>query len=282
MKRRLIAVSVLFGLSLSVVAQVAGPRWTYSPADLGGTIQESIESLETKDSAVQTQLSGALTTSNLADSAVTSAKISDGNVSNSDLAASSVTSAKIADGNVSNADLAANSVTSAKMADGNVSNADIAADAVTSSKIASGAVSNTEYALYSIGESNVVVKGSGLNLMRYAMATWSFAANGGATNSDTGGGSLSCIIPSGAVIWDGYVDVTTAITPTNSIFSFGLNGTNRDILEMTSSFQVARHAILPLGTAATSLKATNNLNVRYYITTEPATAGAATVYIRYF
>lgn len=93
---------------------------------------------------------------------------------------------------------------------------------------------------------------------------------------------LSCTVPSGAVIWDGYINVSTPVTPTNSIFSFGLNGTNRDLLNMTTLVASARYDILPLGSSVSSLLATNNLLVRYYITTVAATAGVVDIVFSYF
>lgn len=68
---------------------------------------------------------GWLTEWDIADSAVTSAKIADGTIVAGDLADGAVTSAKILDGTIVAGDLASNSVTSAK----------IASSAVTTSKI---------------------------------------------------------------------------------------------------------------------------------------------------
>lgn len=217
--KRIIIVGLLM-LGMNVRAQIAGPRWTYSPADLGGTIQENIESLETRALALE------------ADSSVTTDRIAD--------------------------------------------------DAVTTDKIAANAVTTTDIIDAAVTEAKIQDAASGLNIMRYGKASWSVASNGGATNSDTGGGALSCLVPSGAIIWDGFVEVTTPITPTNSIFSFGIGGTNRDLLAMTTMVAVARDQILPTGTAASSVKATNNLFIRYYITTVAATAGAVNIYFSYF
>jgi hypothetical protein len=69
-----------------------------------------------------------ITVNELADNAVTSAKIVNGTIVTADLADSSVTSAKITDGTIVTADLADNSVTTAKIAD----------DAVSLSKLANG------------------------------------------------------------------------------------------------------------------------------------------------
>lgn len=62
---------------------------------------------------------GTISSAGLADNAVTTAKITDLNVTTGKLAADSVTSAKIKDGEVGTVDLAANAVTAAKIAAGN-------------------------------------------------------------------------------------------------------------------------------------------------------------------
>src|SRR5919109_121099 len=69
-------------------------------------------------------------TTDIADSAVTGAKIGSGQVKNSDLGGNAVTSGKIADGQVFGSDIAAVTIGSADLAD----------SAVTSSKLAGGAV----------------------------------------------------------------------------------------------------------------------------------------------
>ena len=69
-------------------------------------------------------------TTDIADSAVTSAKIGSGQVKNTDIGNNAVTSGKIADGQVFGSDIAAVTIGSS----------DIADSAVTSSKLAGGAV----------------------------------------------------------------------------------------------------------------------------------------------
>jgi hypothetical protein len=69
-------------------------------------------------------------TTDIADSAVTGAKIGSGQVKNSDIAGNAVTSAKIADGQVFSSDIAAVTIGATDLAD----------SAVTTSKLAGGAV----------------------------------------------------------------------------------------------------------------------------------------------
>lgn len=73
---------------------------------------------------------GCIGTTDLANNAVTSAKIGNGQVHNSDIGSSAVTSAKIADGTIVSSDMADQAIISTKIAD----------SAVTSSKLAGGAV----------------------------------------------------------------------------------------------------------------------------------------------
>jgi hypothetical protein len=68
----------------------------------------------------------AFNSNQIADNAITSAKIAPGTIASSDLADGAVTTTKILDGTVANADLAANAVDGGKVADGSLSKADIA------------------------------------------------------------------------------------------------------------------------------------------------------------
>ncbi|MGV1012285.1 MAG: beta strand repeat-containing protein, partial [Flavobacterium sp.] len=92
-----------------------------------GTIPDATNSLKGKiqlagdltgTAASPTVANGAITTSKLADNAVTSAKIVDGTIVTSDLVDDAVTSAKIVDGTIVTIDLADDAVTSGKIVDG--------------------------------------------------------------------------------------------------------------------------------------------------------------------
>ena len=85
-------------------------------------------------------------TANIADSAVTSAKIADGTIVTADLADSSVTSAKIVDGTIATGDIADAAVTTAKVADSNVTTAKIADLNVTSGKLSTDSVLTSKIA----------------------------------------------------------------------------------------------------------------------------------------
>ena len=97
---------------------------------------DAIWSENIKDGEVKTPdlADGAVTTAKLADNSVTSAKIVDGTIQTVDLADGSVTTAKLAD----------NSVTSAKIVDGTVATADLANSAVTTAKLADNSVTSAK------------------------------------------------------------------------------------------------------------------------------------------
>jgi hypothetical protein len=83
----------------------------------------------------------------LAEAAITATDvICDGCVGTTDIANSAVTSAKIGGGQVKNSDIGSNAVTSAKIADGTIVSADMADQAIISTKIADSAVTSSKLA----------------------------------------------------------------------------------------------------------------------------------------
>jgi hypothetical protein len=83
-------------------------------------------------------------TGDLADGAVTSAKIADGTIVAGDLASDSVTTAKILNANVTTAKIADLNVTTGKIADLGVTTGKIADAAVTAAKISGGSIDSTK------------------------------------------------------------------------------------------------------------------------------------------
>ncbi len=105
---------------------------TWTLPDESGIILTSARTFSGDVSGVYNNLqlgSGVVGTSEIADDAVTSAKILDGTIATADLADGAVTGAKIADGTIATADLADGAVTSTKIADGTITNADISSTA---------------------------------------------------------------------------------------------------------------------------------------------------------
>lgn len=95
---------------------------------------------------VDTTQTGVITSGMLASNAVTTAKITDANVTAAKLASNSVTTAKIADGNVSRAKLSSECVSANQLASGAVTTAKITSGAVTADKLASNAVTTAKIA----------------------------------------------------------------------------------------------------------------------------------------
>ena len=95
---------------------------------------------------------GTIETANIADDAVTLAKIADVNVSTAKIANNAVTLAKIADVNVTTAKIANDAITTAKIADVNVTTAKIADVNVTTAKIADDAITLAKLAAGTDGE----------------------------------------------------------------------------------------------------------------------------------
>jgi len=79
--------------------------------------------------------SGIVSSDNLADDSVTTAKIKNGTIAAADLANGAVTSTKITNGTIATADLSDSAVTTAKISDGTIATADLADSSVTPAKI---------------------------------------------------------------------------------------------------------------------------------------------------
>lgn len=83
---------------------------------------------------------GAISTTELAAGAVTAAKIAAGTITATEIAASTITGAKLAADTITAANIAANAITSSELAAGSVIAGKIAANAVTATEISAGAV----------------------------------------------------------------------------------------------------------------------------------------------
>ncbi len=94
-------------------------------------------------SAPDFDLTGTLGTSNIADGAITSAKILDGTIATGDLADGAVTTVKISDSNVTEAKIGPGAVTASKLANLSVDTGNIIANAVTAAKVANGSAYGT-------------------------------------------------------------------------------------------------------------------------------------------
>jgi len=136
-----------------------------------------------------------------------------GCVSTSDLADGSVTSAKIANGTVYTTDLHDDSVTTAKIVNGTIQTADLANSAVTSAKIAAGAVGGTDLADLSVFTNHLVDGG----------ITTPKIANGAVTSSKIAAGAVTgTAIANGSIASQDIADGTLTaadISPTGGVYS---------------------------------------------------------------
>lgn len=98
---------------------------------------------------------GAITTAKLDNSSVTTAKIAAQNITTALIANLAVTSGKIADGAVTTQKLANNSVTNSKLGDSTVTSAKIVDKAITEDKLANGSVTTAKLGLGSVSSANL-------------------------------------------------------------------------------------------------------------------------------
>lgn len=96
------------------------------------------------------QLSGTISSTQIADNSITSAKIVANTITANDIAADTITSNEIAANAITSNELAANSVIAGKIAAGSIVAADIAANTITAAKIAAGTITATEIAAATI------------------------------------------------------------------------------------------------------------------------------------
>lgn len=154
---------------------------------------------------------GGVSSSKLANNAVTSAKITDGTIANADLATNSVASSNIVDGTIVGADLAANSVTTSHIVDGTVQGVDLATNSITSNNILDGTITSADIADNSITSVKILdgtVQGADLavnsitstNILDGTISTLDIADNsitsvkildGTVTSADIADGTLS-------------------------------------------------------------------------------------------
>ena len=88
------------------------------------------------------------------------------------------------------------------------------------------------------------------------------------------------IVPAGTIILDGVVDVITAVNFTGAgTLAIEVAAAN-DIVAATTSWAAGRKAIVPDGTAANSIKATVDRQVRVVIATGAVTAGKIMGFLR--
>lgn len=114
----------------------------------------------------------------------------------------------------------------------------------------------------------------------YVRVTYDFAVSGGAISLIT----FNPTIPANWVVVDGYFDVVTTFVGAAGTLSMGLE-TAVDLLAATAIATygtIGRHAIIPVDTAATSLKTTVARQLTVTIATTPVSAGKMFIFLRGF
>ncbi len=97
-----------------------------------------------------TNLSGTISTTQIADDAITTAKIAANAITAAEIAADTITSGQIAANAITANELAANSVTAGKIAAGSITATEIAANTITAAKLVAGTITANEIAANTI------------------------------------------------------------------------------------------------------------------------------------
>lgn len=91
------------------------------------------------------------------------------------------------------------------------------------------------------------------------------------------------VIPNGAIVWDGVIDILTAMASSGGTgtIALGLNSTGDMKAAVDADTLSNRVAIIPVGTAASCVKATADRTLTCTIATEALTQGKFDVYYFY-
>ncbi len=129
-----------------------------------------------------------VTTAKILDANVTTAKIADLNVTTGKIADSAITSAKIADLTIATGDIADGAITSAKIADGTIVAGDLADGAVTSAKILDGTIVNADINA-SAAIDKTKISGVAVTVADTGTVTSAMLADGTIVNNDINSGA---------------------------------------------------------------------------------------------
>jgi len=123
-------------------------------------------------------------------------------------------------------------------------------------------------------------KGEGTYGWKVAYGTYSFARQGGAVSTIVLEGDA--IVPSGAVVLGGFVDVTTAALSATGTIALTLEGAG-DIVAAVgqAGWTLGRKSIIPAFTGVTAIKTTAARSLSAVIATAAYTAGVFRVALFY-
>lgn len=121
--------------------------------------------------------------------------------------------------------------------------------------------------------------------LKCVKARYDFSVHGGAVgtiNLDDENGK-DVVIPSGAIIWSGVIDILTGMTSAGGTGTIALTSNSAGDLKAAVDADTlsGRVAIIPVGSAATCIKLTADRTITASIATEALTAGKFDVYLFY-
>jgi hypothetical protein len=198
--------------------------------------------------------SDSVTTAKILDSNVTTAKIADLNVTTGKIADSAITSAKIADLTIATGDIADSAITSAKIADGTIVAGDLADGAVTSAKILDGTIVDADINA-SAAIDKTKISGTAITAGDTGTVTSTMIANDTIVNTDI---NSSAQIAYGKLaltntIVDADVNASAAIAWTKIAPSSTVSATELGYLDgVTSAVQTQIDSKLATSTAAST------------------------------
>lgn len=160
----------------------------------------------------------------------------------------------------------------------------LATDAVETDKILDNNVTEDKINGGAITEAKLGNEGTdGLHAIRYAKATYDFAADGGSISAI----DLGVNIPDNAVIIDGVVDVITTLESATDAATIAIHVEGADdivsavAISAATDWDAGLHDIVPDGTAANIVKTTAAQAITATIAVEAVTAGKFEVLLRY-
>jgi hypothetical protein len=124
----------------------------------------------------------------------------------------------------------------------------------------------------------------GTTRLKTVTADYDFATDGGAASTITlrNSDSLGNLIPSGAVITGGFIDVTSACLSATGTMALTAESAGDLVVAVgQASWTAGRKSIVPAGTGATAIKTTAARSLSITIATAAFTAGTFKVTVFY-
>lgn len=130
---------------------------------------------------------------------------------------------------------------------------------------------------------------AGATNMKSVQAEYDFAVDGGAVSTivlrQGGGGTLPNLIPAGAIILEGWMEVDTAVVTSGGSAAVNSEGAGDLIASAATSgapwSTTGRKSIIPASTGASTVKTTAARSIALTITTAAVTAGKFRVVVFY-